>query len=48
MLYADGVRKLRQREYDHSDLYNDMESAQARAKGTIAAEFYRLLYQSNL
>lgn len=27
MLYADGVRKLRQREYDHADLYNETESA---------------------
>jgi hypothetical protein len=32
MLYADGVRKLRQREYDNSDLYSDTESAQAEQK----------------
>ena len=32
MLYADGVRKLRQREYDHADLYNDTESAKAEQK----------------
>jgi hypothetical protein len=25
MLYADGVRKLRQREYDNGDLYSDTE-----------------------
>jgi hypothetical protein len=32
MLYADGVRKLRQREYDSADLYSDSESAQAEQK----------------
>ena len=32
MLYADGVRKLRQREYDNADLYNDTETAQAEQK----------------
>ncbi len=29
MLYADGIRKLRQREYDNADLYSDTETAQA-------------------
>jgi hypothetical protein len=29
ILYADGVRKLRQREYDNADLYSDTETAQA-------------------
>lgn len=28
MLYADGVRKLRQREYDNANLYSDTETAQ--------------------
>lgn len=32
MLYADGVRKLRQREYDNADLYSDTETAQAEQK----------------
>ncbi|KAA6336019.1 Tyrosine recombinase XerD [termite gut metagenome] len=32
ILYADGVRKLRQREYDNSDLYSDTETAQAEQK----------------
>lgn len=32
MLYADGVRKLRQREYDNADLYSDTESAQVEQK----------------
>jgi integrase len=32
MLYVDGVRKLRQREYDHTDLYNDTETAQLEQK----------------
>jgi integrase len=31
-LYADGVRKLRQREYDNADLYSDIETAQAEQK----------------
>ena len=31
-LYADGVRKLRQREYDNVDLYSDTETAQAEQK----------------
>jgi len=29
MIYADGVRKLRQREYDNADLYSDAETEQA-------------------
>jgi hypothetical protein len=32
ILYADGVRKLRQREYDNIDLYSDTETAQAEQK----------------
>ena len=32
MLYADGIRKLRQREYDNVDLYSDAESAQVEQK----------------
>ena len=32
MLYADGVRKLRQREYDNAGLYSDTETAQAEQK----------------
>ncbi len=32
MLYADGVRKLRQREYDNVDLYSETETAQAEQK----------------
>ena len=31
-LYADGVRKIRQREYDNADLYSDTETAQAEQK----------------
>jgi len=31
-IYADGVRKLRQREYDNADLYSDTETAQAEQK----------------
>jgi endogenous inhibitor of DNA gyrase (YacG/DUF329 family) len=29
IMYADGIRKLRQREYDNADLYSDTETAQA-------------------
>jgi hypothetical protein len=32
ILYADGIRKLRQREYDNADLYSDAETAQAEQK----------------
>lgn len=32
ILYADGVRKLRQREYDNADLYSDTETAHAEQK----------------
>jgi hypothetical protein len=32
ILYADGIRKLRQREYDNADLYSDTEAAQAEQK----------------
>ncbi|MCE5331477.1 MAG: site-specific integrase [Bacteroidales bacterium] len=32
ILYADGVRKLRQREYDNADLYSETETAQAQQK----------------
>lgn len=32
MLYADGVRKLRQREYDNANLYSDTETAQVEQK----------------
>lgn len=39
MLYADGVRKLRQREYDNADLYSDTESAQAEQKERAQQNF---------
>jgi integrase len=39
MLYADGVRKLRQREYDNTDLYSDIESAQAEQKERLQQNF---------
>ena len=31
-MYADGVRQLRQKEYDNADLYSDAETAQAEQK----------------
>ena len=39
MLYADGVRKLRQREYDNADLYSDTETAQAEQKDRSQQSF---------
>jgi integrase len=39
MLYADGVLKLRQREYDHADLYSDSETAQAEQKERLQHNF---------
>lgn len=39
MLYADGVRKLRQREYDNADLYSDTENAQAEQKERLQQDF---------
>ena len=39
MLYADGVRKLRQREYDNTDLYSDTESAQVEQKERLQQNF---------
>lgn len=41
MVYADGVRKLRQREYDNADLYNDTESAQAEQKERLQQDFIK-------
>jgi integrase len=45
ILYADGVRKLRQREYDNADLYSDTETAQAEQKERSQQnfiEYYKL------
>ncbi len=39
ILYADGVRKLRQQEYDHADLYNDTENSQAEQKERLQYNF---------
>ena len=39
MLYADGVRKLRQREYDNADLYSDAETAQVEQKERLQQNF---------
>ena len=38
-LYADGIRKLRQREYDNIDLYSDTETAQAEQKERMQRNF---------
>ena len=39
MIYADGVRKLRQREYDNADLYSDAETAQVEQKERLQQNF---------
>lgn len=39
MIYADGVRKLRQREYDNADLYSDAETEQAEQKERLQQNF---------
>jgi integrase len=39
LLYADGVRKLRQREYDNADLYSDTETAQVEQKERLQQNF---------
>jgi len=39
MIYADGVRKLRQREYDNVDLYSDAETEQAEQKERLQQNF---------
>jgi len=39
MIYADGVRKLRQREYDNTDLYSDAETAHAEQKERLQQNF---------
>ena len=43
MDYADGVRKLRQREYDNADLYSDTENAQAEQKERLQQNFIEYL-----
>nr|WP_320118484.1 site-specific integrase [uncultured Marinifilum sp.] len=49
MLYADGVRKLRQREYDHADLYNETESEKAeqreRSQYNFIEYFEKLIFK---
>ncbi|GHV68824.1 tyrosine recombinase [Bacteroidia bacterium] len=39
VLYADGVRKLRQNEYNNADLYSDTETAQAEQKERSGQDF---------
>ena len=46
MLYADGVRKLRQREYDNADLYSDTETAQAEQKERSQQNFIEYFYET--
>lgn len=41
MLYADAVRKLRQKEYDNADLYNEMDSLQAEQKEKSQENFVK-------
>lgn len=46
MLYADGVRKLRQREYDNASLYSDTETAQAEQKERSQQNFIDYFYET--
>ena len=46
MLYADGVRKLRQREYDNADLYSDTETAQAEQKERSQQNFIDYFFET--
>lgn len=39
MLFADGIRKLRQKEYDNIDLYSDTDSAKAEQKEKSQQDF---------
>jgi len=39
MLYADEIRKLRQREYDNADLYSDSESARVEQRERLQQNF---------
>ncbi len=41
MLYADSVRKLRQKEYDNIDLYNELDSIQAEQKEKSQENFVK-------
>lgn len=41
-IYADGVRKLRQREYDNADLYSDTEAEQSRREHLTVEELNKL------
>ena len=43
MLYADGVRKIRQKEYDNTDLYSDAENQLAEQKEKSKEDFIRYL-----
>ena len=39
MIYADGVRKLRQQEYNNADLYSDTETEKAEQKERLQQNF---------
>lgn len=39
MLFVDGIRKLRQKEYDNIDLYSDTDSAKAEQKEKLQHDF---------
>ncbi len=43
MLYADGVRKIRQKEYDNTDLYSDAENLLAEQKEKAKEDFIRYI-----
>ncbi|CAD0002414.1 MULTISPECIES: site-specific integrase [Flavobacterium] len=43
MLYADGVRKIRQKEYDNTDLYSDVENLLAEQKEKGKEDFIKYI-----
>ncbi|TDP00199.1 MULTISPECIES: site-specific integrase [unclassified Flavobacterium] len=43
MLYADGVRKIRQKEYDNTDLYSDAENLLAEQKEKAKEDFIKYI-----
>ena len=43
MFYADSVRKLRQREYDNIELYNELDQIQAEQKEKSQENFVKYL-----
>lgn len=48
MLFADGVRKMRQREYDNAHLYSDTEIEQAEQKDRLQQDFIAYFNEASI